>query len=89
MNTPEAAALEAARRKVKRANGLLREAVGELAQLAGDGPTVVSSTRVHDAASTEAALERIAFGRSRYGAVDVIVVAAPRRRHHPPKPDQG
>lgn len=89
MDPATRAALAVARGRVNRIKGQVRELARELAALDHDDVTVVSTTRVHDAASTDAALERIAFGRARYGAVDVIVVAAPGRRAHPPKPDQG
>lgn len=73
------AAAEAARRRVKRAQGLLREAAHDLAALA-DGPTVLGVHRVHDAASANAARESIVTCAAQCGAVDVVVIARPGAR---------
>lgn len=90
MDPATRAALAVARGRANRIKGQVRELVRELAALDHDDITVVSTTRVHDAASRQAADERIAFARARHGVVDVIVVVAPgRRRTHPPEPDQG
>lgn len=84
MDAASSAAAEVARRRVKRAGGLLREAVRDLAALA-DGPTAVGVTRVHDQATAEAARELIALGVGRHGAVDVVVLARPTHPHQGPE----
>lgn len=73
------AAAEAARRKVKRAEGLLRDAARDLASLAGDDD-VLGVLRVHDAATVDSVRELIELGAGRHGAVDVVVIARPQRR---------
>lgn len=73
------AAAEAARRKVKRAEGLLRDAARDLASLAGDD-NVLGVLRVHDAQTIESAAELIELGAGHHGAVDVVVIARPQRR---------
>lgn len=79
-----AASLQAARSRIKRAGGLLREAARDLA-IATDGETALGTTRVHDDPSRQAALDLIGVGVARYGAVDVVVIARPiRRRTNPP-----
>jgi hypothetical protein len=81
---PTQVAAQAAARKVKRAEGLLRDAVRDLTSLAGDGD-VFDVVRAHDRSSTRAALELIEVGVGRHGAVDVLVIARPtgRPQHHP------
>lgn len=85
---PAQAAAEAARRKLKRASGLLRDALHELAAIV-DGETALGVLRAHDAQSTQQALELIRLGVARHGAVDVIVLARPTGRAHPPRPPDG
>lgn len=80
---PARAAGEAARRKVNRAAGLLRDAARDLASLA-DGNTIVGVQRVHDSETVASARELIATGAARHGAVDVIVIARPTRRDSNP-----
>jgi hypothetical protein len=80
------AAVALARRRVKRAGGLLREAASDLAAaLSGDATTfgVVHASDEHTIAEATAAV-RLAV--ERHGAVDVVIVAEPRR---PPKPAPG
>lgn len=79
------AAADAARRKVKRAAGLLKDAARDLAA-AADGQEALGVIRAHDAASTQAALELVRLGVGRHGGVDVIVIARPTGRAHPPRP---
>lgn len=81
------AACEAARRRVKRATGLLSEAARDLAAATG-GQTTLGVVRVHDTQSAIAAHDLIEIGVGRHGAVDVIVVARPRPRPrtNPPRP---
>jgi hypothetical protein len=76
-------AAEAAKRKVKRANGLLREVVGELAALA-EGQDTLGVLRVHDDDSRDAAHRLIELGLVQHGAVDVVVIARPTggKSHH-------
>jgi len=77
------AAAEAARRKVNRAAGLLRDASAELAALAADDVETVGITRVHDNDSLQDAIDLVARGLLRHRAVDVVVIARPRRRRPP------
>ena len=77
------AAIEVARRQVKRAEGLLREAGRSLAAAAGDD-NVVGIVHVQDAEAVDAARQLIEAGAGRHGAVDVIVVARPRRARSTP-----
>lgn len=85
---PTQAAAEAARRKVRRASGLLRDAARDLAA-AVDGQTVLGVLHAHDATTIADAEGLIALGVGRYGAVDVIVIARPTGRqshtHHGPQ----
>ena len=78
MDSQQAAA-ESARRRVRRAAGLLKEATRDLAA-AVDGQTSLGTVHVHDASSAESARDLIALGVGRHGAVDVIVIARPTRR---------
>jgi len=73
------AVAEAARRKVKRASGLLHEATRELAALT-EAQDHLSVLRAHDRQSADAAHELVELGLARYGAVDVVVIARPSRR---------
>jgi hypothetical protein len=70
---------ETARRRVKRASGLLREAVADLAGVVG-GEDVLGTLRVHDAQTQEDVAGLIELGIVRYGAVEVVVIARPSRR---------
>lgn len=80
----QAAAVESARQRVKRATGQLKEASRDLATF-GDGLTVLEVHRVYDADTEAAARDAIAVGKGRFGAVDVVVIARPQgRRQHPP-----
>lgn len=79
MDPIEAAGTEAARRKVKRAAGLLRDAGRELAVLT-DGPTVLAASCVHDDATAAHVADVIADAIRRHGAVDVVVTARPQAR---------
>jgi hypothetical protein len=73
------AGAEAARRKVRRADGLLRDAVRDLAALCGEQDTV-GVLRAHDGASIADARELIELGVARHGAIDVVVLARPTGR---------
>jgi hypothetical protein len=73
------AGAEAAKRKVKRADGLLRDAVRELAALA-EGQDTLGILRAHDEQSLADARELIELGVARHGAVDVVVIARPTGR---------
>jgi hypothetical protein len=75
----EPAAVQASRRKVKRAVGLLQEASRELAQLADD-VDLIGVHRVYDRHSRLEADELIKAGVAAAGAVDVVIVARPARR---------
>jgi len=77
------AAVEAARRRINRAAGLLREAGAELAALAADDVETVGSLRVHDNDSLQEAIDLVARGLLRHRTVDVVVIARPRRRRPP------
>lgn len=84
MDAAEAGA-ESARRKLKRAAGLIRDATADLAAVSG-GQAALGVTRVHDVRSRADVLALIDLGVGRHGAVDVVVVARPtgRARQHPP-----
>lgn len=88
MSDSRRAAMQAARTRVKRAQGLLREAARDLA-IATDGDTPLGNTRVHNDQTRQAALDLIGVGVARYGAVDVIVIARPLRPGHPSKAPHG
>jgi len=81
---PRSAAADSARRKIKRANGLLRDAARDLAQLADDDAAPLGVLRAHDSESIAAAHDLISVGVAKHGAVDVIVIARSRRDHHSP-----
>lgn len=79
------AGAEAAKRKVKRADGLLRDAVRELAALA-EGQDTLGILRAHDEQSLADARDLIEGGVARHGAVDVVVIARPTgRARNPPR----
>lgn len=82
------AAAEAARRRVRRAAGLLREASRDLAAATG-GDTALGVIRAHDPPSAQSAHDLIALGIARHGAVDVVVVARPTGRAQPPHGPDG
>jgi hypothetical protein len=73
------AATEAARTKVKRAAGLLRDASRDLAQ-AAEPP--LGTIHVADLDTVRQVRDLISVGVARYGAVDVIVLPRPRGRAH-------
>lgn len=81
MDSAQAAA-ETARGKVKRASGLIDEALRELKQLVDGDVTTVGTARAHDRESLAAARDLISVGIAKHGAVDVIVIARPTRRAH-------
>lgn len=74
MDSSKAARIEAAKRKVKRASGLLRDAARELAA-AGEDHTTVGTVHVANSDQARDADSLIAIGLARYGAVDVVVLA--------------
>jgi len=78
-----AAAAEGARRKVKRAAGLLKDATRDLAALT-EGQQALGVLRVHDMNTVNDARDLISLGVARHGAVDVIVIARPNGRVHIP-----
>lgn len=78
------AVIEAARRRLNRAAGLLRETSRELAEAAAGGDDVQSVHRAHDRDSIDAARALIALAVARHGAVDVVVIARPNRRTSTP-----
>jgi len=82
-NSPNGSAAEAARRKVNRAAGLLRDAAAELAALVSDDVETVGIVRVHDVESLEDARQTALGGLARHGMVDVVVIARPRTRRTP------
>jgi hypothetical protein len=79
VDVEQTAAAEVARRKVRRASGLLREAGEALAGLV-DGEDTVGVLRAHDEGSRAQAQELVTVGCARYGAVDVVVIARPSAR---------
>ncbi len=74
------ALVEQARRRVNRAQGILKDAVAELAALA-DGIEPFGALRVHDRRTLREAQELVSLAHDRCGVVDVIVV-----RRHSSKP---
>lgn len=74
---PSAAVAASAKRKIKRASGLLRDATRELA--AAETGDAASSILVCDRATEAQARDLIAVTRARHGAADVIVVPRPAR----------
>jgi len=86
MDDAESAASEAARRDVKRAIGLLRQATERLAG-ASDRDSV-GALVVHDDGTRSKAIDLIDFGLARYDRVTVVVLtpttAQPRakEKHH-------
>lgn len=74
-----AAGAESARRRVRRASGLLREAARDLAALT-EGLESLGTQHAHDLESINAARDLISLGVARHGAVDVVVIARPRSR---------
>lgn len=78
------AAAESARRKVRRAAGLLKDTMQVIADLL-DGPNVLGVSRAHDRSSIEDVQRLISLGVARHGAVDVVVIARPqgRTQHQP------
>lgn len=89
MDTGPAAAVEVARRQIKRASGLLRDATRSLAA-AAESETVLGVVHVHDAQTLAQAQDLIRVGVGHHGAVDVLVVASPAgRRPTPPRPRNG
>lgn len=85
MDAAVRAEAETAKRKVKRAEGLLREAVRALGALA-EGQDTLGVLTAHDESSTDAVHELIEGGVARHGAVEVVVIARPtgRVRSTPP-----
>lgn len=65
-----------ARRRIKRAAGLLREAVQDLAALS-DGADTIATVHVDDADSVGDAANVIRVAQSRYGDLDVVILARP------------
>lgn len=74
---------EAARRKVKRAAGLLKDAGRDLAALT-EGTDALGVICAHDQPSMRTVSDLIRLGVGRYGAVDVVVIARPVRATHKP-----
>lgn len=79
MDVEQTAAAEVARRQVRRANGLLKEAAQALAALVY-GEDTVGVLRAHDERSRAQAQELVTLGCARYGAVDVVVIGRPTGR---------
>lgn len=75
------AAVEAAKRKVKRANGLLKDAARDLAAIT-EGQNALGVLRAQDTPSIDAARDLISVSVAHYGAVEVIVIARPAGRAH-------
>jgi len=73
------ATAESARRRVKRASGLLRDAARDLMAIT-EGQEALGVHHVHDTESVQGARDLISMGVARYGAVDVIVIARPTGR---------
>lgn len=75
-----AAAAAAAHKRVRRAMGLLRAAAAALAPELEDGLDVVAELRLEPGADLDAVLEALELARARgyRGALDVVVLAAPR-----------
>lgn len=78
---PAQAAAEAANRRIRRATGLLRDASRDLAAALDDDTPPLGVLNVHDADTADAARDLIAVGVGRYGAVEVLVLPRPTRRH--------
>lgn len=76
--TPHAAAAAAAHKRVKRAMGLLRAAAASLAPLAGELDLVGEVHLEQGQAELDELLELLELARRRHGALDVVILAAPR-----------
>jgi hypothetical protein len=75
------AAVETAKRKIKRAGGLLKDATRDLAALT-EGQDALGVLRAQDRQSIDAARDLISVSVAHYGAVEVIVLARPAGRAH-------
>lgn len=80
MQPSEAALAAAAKQRVKRAMGQLRDATRDLMAL-NDGQTIVGTVPVAREADVRRADAMIEIGLARHGAIDVVVLARP---HHGP-----
>ncbi len=80
MDTGSLAAAEAARRRVNRAAGHLRDAARDLARLTNGELDVLGVLTVHDADSAQSVSDLVSLERGRHGAVDVVVLARPTGR---------
>lgn len=66
-----------ARRRLKRAAGLLREATADLAALSGDADTI-GVVQVNDEQSAQEALAMMRVALTQHGSLDVVILAPPR-----------
>lgn len=77
MEPDHAILTEQARRRVKRAGGLLREAARDLARLTSDGPGIIATVAVIDADTEAQALALLRLERARRGELDVVLLPRP------------
>lgn len=66
-----------ARRRVKRAGGLLREAASDLAAALSDAPDTLAVVHVTNARTADQACDLVHLTADRYGDVDVVILARP------------
>lgn len=74
---PSLLAAEQARRRVKRAAGLLREASRDLARATSDAPGIIATVSVVDADTEAQALALLRLERARRGELDVVLLPRP------------
>jgi hypothetical protein len=77
MTDPQAARVADARRRVKRAGGLLREAAADLAAALSDGPDTLGIVHVTNAHTADTAHALITAARMKADSFDVIILARP------------
>lgn len=87
MTPAHAAAAAAAHRRVKRAMGLLRAAATALAPHAGELDLVGEVHLEQGQSDLTTLLELLELARGRHGALDVVILAAPRSSSSSPPPE--
>lgn len=73
----QAARIAAARRRVKRAAGFLRDAAADLSVVLSEGGDTIGVVHVVDDATARSAADLVRVAHARHGDVDVVILARP------------